>query len=128
MDGREPASPIAKGLRIGRTILASVRILARGIPRPAPYRAAVIRRIALIQSGLRGSPSDSNGEDRGTRTMRPAIRTAIHWVEVAGICFVLAGIAAVGRPSQAADPAGVKRVKEDPAIARGRELFVREWV
>ena len=61
----------------------------------APYRAAVIRRIALIQSSLRGSPDDTNGEDRGTRNMRPANRTAIHWVEVAGVWFVLAGIAAL---------------------------------
>jgi CxxC motif-containing protein (DUF1111 family) len=60
--------------------------------------------------------------------MRPANRTAIHWVETARVWVVLAMIAAMGRPAGAADPAEVEKAKEDPAIARGRELFSREWV
>ncbi len=40
----------------------------------------------------------------------------------------LAGLVACGGPARAEDQAGAKKAKEEAAIARGRELFLREWV
>jgi CxxC motif-containing protein (DUF1111 family) len=60
--------------------------------------------------------------------MRPTLRTAIHWLLPTCALVILADRLPVGRPARAADRAGAKQAKEEDAIARGRELFAREWV
>jgi CxxC motif-containing protein (DUF1111 family) len=60
--------------------------------------------------------------------MRPANRTAIHWMVTASVWVVIPGIAASGPPARAADQAGAKKANEERAIVLGRELFAREWV
>jgi CxxC motif-containing protein (DUF1111 family) len=60
--------------------------------------------------------------------MRPANRTAIHRVMPVIAWMVLSGIILCGRPARAEELAGPKKAGVEEAIARGRELFAREWV
>jgi CxxC motif-containing protein (DUF1111 family) len=59
--------------------------------------------------------------------MRPGIRIGVGgaagWMFVVLACSSWAG----GRSVQAADAAGAPKAKGEDALARGRELFVREW-
>jgi CxxC motif-containing protein (DUF1111 family) len=60
--------------------------------------------------------------------MRPANRIAIYGLVTASLGVAAAGMAAWGRPAWAADQAGAKKAKDEATVARGRELFLREWV
>ncbi len=59
--------------------------------------------------------------------MRPAHRIATQWMVTSAWIFI-SGMAVCARPAWAADRAGAKKAEDEPAIARGRELFLREWV
>lgn len=58
--------------------------------------------------------------------MSPAHRSTLHGMAVASVGALLLWIAAP--PARAADPAVANKSRGEQAIARGRELFLREWV
>src|SRR5690242_3278935 len=62
--------------------------------------------------------------------MRPTIRTGAPGVAALAWLFVLFAWSASpsGRPARAAEPAGPARAEDGFRIARGRELFARQWV
>lgn len=60
--------------------------------------------------------------------MRPNLRPALRLLVLVSAGSLPPGMMATTRPARAADQAAAGKAKEDAAVARGRELFAREWV